>query len=978
MKMRNTLENKNIERQETATPRLMLRLLALALLVIGGWSGAVGQTPTPVNIRSSSLSGRSLQWSEGDSYSAGYVELADDDDTRQQWIMVNAGNGGFYLKNVAAEAAGSNSFLTLYNSNNGNDNWTFSMTSGGNLETSIHYFRARFALVYLGDGKWGIKTMSFKNNNGYYYYTYIGCDAPSGSHTHYTIWGDKLTTNSGEWTIDGLSTISISRGGGQITITATNTTDATVYYTTDGTDPTTSATRQVYSAAFPDEGFGLVKAIVMKDNRPNSEMVSSFDYSKKFIFRNLANTAFCMLPGVANGSDYELNTYSLMRPRMEWSLEDAGDGSFYIMNDSTGFYLSCNSEGTVRLKSTNGNSNDFKFMLRQATDGSYRIEAKAKTYFFLRKYDNNATYSMDANNSKIDVRLYWNIIPSDHIPEPVLPFTLSDDDCAHYIRIHNANASSYYIIPPTGSNANASTSNAGESNDRWFIRQVASDDWLNYYAIINAKTGQCLEYTGVALGSGNSALTTTIVPVEDMATTDNIQFAIAQTSTAPTNGYHYLIPKAKRYANNCDQYCLIYRDNNALKLQLQRADNNHKWVFESSTFTCEEPTFTYDPIQGTMTITSPNNAPVYYVVWGDGQTEPALSTPEDGTLYTASLFVEQNVHFKAIAARCTDGSDMSTVATYNLPEPFHCATPVITFNSMTQQITITTDTQGAAIYYILGDGNFDETAPNFGGILYAGPFDLSVLQMVKAIAVKDNDWAYRSNLAIWDEAPHYVNKASEMTVMTLYYVANEGFEADVTIGTVSDPFRGKFDGAFHPFSLSRPLFGYVDGGKIKNVMISSANVSGSGNIGAIVNEAAGASRIYNCGVLGGTVSGTGYVGSIVGLLDGTSRVINCYSYADVSGGTDGGGIVGYNNYASTNTDIRTMVMNCAYYGNVSGSTHISPVYGGNIISNVGSTGLNNFNYFSFEDFTSTITEGKYNCALGAEKRFLTRFEFYRH
>lgn len=45
MKTNNTLENKNIERQETATPRLMLRLLALALLVVGGWSGAVGQTP---------------------------------------------------------------------------------------------------------------------------------------------------------------------------------------------------------------------------------------------------------------------------------------------------------------------------------------------------------------------------------------------------------------------------------------------------------------------------------------------------------------------------------------------------------------------------------------------------------------------------------------------------------------------------------------------------------------------------------------------------------------------------------------------------------------------------------------------------------------------------------------------------------------------------------------------------------------------
>ena len=49
MKTKNTLENKNIEKQETATPRLMLRLLALALLVIGAWNGAMGQTPTPIN-----------------------------------------------------------------------------------------------------------------------------------------------------------------------------------------------------------------------------------------------------------------------------------------------------------------------------------------------------------------------------------------------------------------------------------------------------------------------------------------------------------------------------------------------------------------------------------------------------------------------------------------------------------------------------------------------------------------------------------------------------------------------------------------------------------------------------------------------------------------------------------------------------------------------------------------------------------------
>ncbi len=44
MKMRNTLENKDNEKQETATPRLMLRLLALALIMIVGCRLAIGQT----------------------------------------------------------------------------------------------------------------------------------------------------------------------------------------------------------------------------------------------------------------------------------------------------------------------------------------------------------------------------------------------------------------------------------------------------------------------------------------------------------------------------------------------------------------------------------------------------------------------------------------------------------------------------------------------------------------------------------------------------------------------------------------------------------------------------------------------------------------------------------------------------------------------------------------------------------------------
>lgn len=201
------------------------------------------------------------------------------------------------------------------------------------------------------------------------------------------------------------------------------------------------------------------------------------------------------------------------------------------------------------------------------------------------------------------------------------------------------------------------------------------------------------------------------------------------------------------------------------------------------------------------------------------------------------------------------------------------------------------------------------------------------------------------------------------------------------VGTSRNPFKGVLDGNFVEFSLdSDPLFEIVDGAIIKNVIISSASVSTSGNAGAIANEATGASRIYNCGVNGGSVSGDGYVGSIVGLLDGSARVINCYSYADITGGSDKGGIVGYNNFASTSSDLQTMVMNCMFYGDISTGDNISPVYGGKNISN-STGGINTFNYYRYESPYSAdkhITEGKYNSSIAVKEDYLVRFELYRN
>ena len=260
-----------------------------------------------------------------------------------------------------------------------------------------------------------------------------------------------------------------------------------------------------------------------------------------------------------------------------------------------------------------------------------------------------------------------------------------------------------------------------------------------------------------------------------------------------------------------------------------------------------------------------------------------------------------------------------------------------------------------------------------------------------------------------------VHFSSEMTDMNGHYLLAEDFTFDSeSRGSEEHPFRGIIDGQLNTISgtTSVPLVAYADGGAIiRNVILEEVGISSATTfkvgtedktaIGGIVSVARGATRIYNCGILAknstvetdnkgytkitscsSSVGGTAnYVGGLVGFLDDEARVINCFSYADVSGGDFAGGIVGYNNVATTSAanNLKTMVMNCMFYGEVSGES-IAPIYNGEIISNAGDNGVGNYNYFRAEAaYIQDIKITKvYNCALSAETRYLQRFEFFRH
>ena len=193
-------------------------------------------------------------------------------------------------------------------------------------------------------------------------------------------------------------------------------------------------------------------------------------------------------------------------------------------------------------------------------------------------------------------------------------------------------------------------------------------------------------------------------------------------------------------------------------------------------------------------MTSPNNAPIYYVGWNDGDSEPSLDTPTDGSLYTGSFDVH-NTHYKALAARCFDGSDQSDVVTYDIAEPFRCATPVITYNALTHEVTITCATNSATIYYTIDADMlpFDPTTAT----QYNEPFLVTGSHVIRAVAIRDSELSTLSDVALYDEIPVNISYSSQIG-LSGNYVANLDFtvNTDEPIGTQANPFQGKFDGSF--------------------------------------------------------------------------------------------------------------------------------------------------------------------------------------
>jgi len=502
-----------------------------------------------------------------------------------------------------------------------------------------------------------------------------------------------------------------------------------------------------------------------------------------------------------------------------------------------------------------------------------------------------------------------------------------------------------------------------DKNSVWII--VSTGD--NYYNIIHANTGKYVVYEPPykdAINRKSVHLESTNDPG------DNAKFFITGSLDGPINIRPMSVETGHRFFNpasgdgNFPRYYGkgTYYHEGMIGLYNQSSDKS-QWYFEEA-LSIDAPTIT-NIFDGTITITADGEAAIYYTT--DGST-PTMSS----SVYSTAITLKDDITvIKAIAKAASDPFP-TLVTTYNLPV---CEKPVITQSG--NIITITSTTEGAEIYYTTNGDH--PTTSSLNSTKYEGPFDKGIANEIRAIATKKG-FANSSEAAILP--PTEVSSSDDITDMMGNYRLSNNFSSTESIGTSEDPFMGTIDGNMVTISgLNHPLVAYANGATIKNVILENVSISGGTNVGAICNEADGSTRIYNCGVLSGSVSGSNNVGGLVGWLKGEARVINCYSYANVSGGSNAAGIVGYNDVATTMSNLKTMVMNCMFYGNITGASTMKPVYGGRKISNAGTTGVNGYNYYrngedvTFDDNYANFDD--YYCTLPADEEYLTRFEYYR-
>ena len=652
---------------------------------------------------------------------------------------------------------------------------------------------------------------------------------------------------------------------------------------------------------------------------------------------------------------------ALVWPDPPFTLSPGDSKTYYRIRNkkNTAFYISTN-QSTSKVTYSNTESNDMAWYFKEASsDGLMKYyyiinPASGDKYMY---YDGTATNGADQSNAVSIKDIYDAGAEADRFLFVIVQAAVVNGDNP---------INGYYMIVPKLLIENLWSSNSlgprSQTNNSNMGIIAGRGDVYSYWSFVATEYPMHCVTPSITFDNATGKVTITTSPAGSTIhyTTDG------ETEPTSSSGTSYSEP-------------FSITGQTTIKAIASKAGYEDSEIATKTFYKVATPTI-QDNGDNTVSITCATaGVTIYYTL--DGSTPTTSSTEYTGPL-------TENISGKTIKAIAVK-SGMINSAVGEGSITLQCAKPEFTRSGDHITISCAFPTSGVTIYYIK---NGEDATPN---TLYSGPISVTTGDVIKAYATATG---YENSAVVTkkifneltptdgkylitsqDEFENFIDMANTEDGADKHYV----LQLDVTAGSeIPEAFTGIFDGGLHTISSpGHALFNSINGGTVKNVILSDVSISGGTNVGAIANEATGDSRIYNCGILSGSIRGSNHVGGIVGHLDGSSRVINCYSYANITGGTDKGGIVGYNAIASTSTNIQTMVMNCMFYGDISSGGNISPVYGGELIKNLKNAdsetqGLNNFNYYAY-DKLKTGTINKYNCALAVEEKFLNRFEIYR-
>lgn len=505
---------------------------------------------------------------------------------------------------------------------------------------------------------------------------------------------------------------------------ATNVEGASIYYTTDGSEPSaTNGTK--YTEPFDvADNVTTIKAVTVTST--DASIVTTFtppvipgsthirliqSQGDEWTTGDNQGCHYYMVPGSSDG----VSTTSLFRLSMQWHCLSAGvegDVQYYYIVNQNGKWL-CYDGTSVKMASfDNTNANQFKFQLAPypatGTPTDYNIVPYGLTTgnMYVTK-DNATSAALALGSTNSDAKARWKFVKTDALNKTA-PFSPSDESKSFFYKIGSKGSDGYYIVPPTGEATAVTASNETTAdavkNRSWFIELAESpttDDWLTYYYIRNAVTGEYLYFTKEAIGTEAAfemRSTETHSAVEDVSEENRYQFTWARATA--TDAY-YVIPK-KLVNENPDEVGSVNWENSVLSTASARGTGSSAWTITTTDAFCLDPVISMDE-DGVVTLTCATNASeIYYCTNGDAPVVPdEIGTlPVDPTrLYTSAFSLDLDAEaIKVYAALKNDHTAISTLVTQTLAQ---CETPTGTYLGPQGSLAMATTTAGADIYYTI-------------------------------------------------------------------------------------------------------------------------------------------------------------------------------------------------------------------------------------------------------------------------------------